>query len=118
MIADGAAFGPEMDRVMRLIEVKDDAALYLPKSFEWLILSSGILKDNEIGLMLEEPSAYIESRKYFSWERFFTALLVEKAEGTYLAYSKKTLNKAYLNEHIKEAVLARMNRIMPDWNKG
>lgn len=39
--------------------------------------------------MLEEPSAYIESRKYFSWERFFTALLVEKAEGTYLAYSKK-----------------------------
>lgn len=89
MIADGAAFGPEMDRVMRLIEVKEDAALYLPESFEWLILSSGILKDNEIGLMLEEPSAYIESRKYFSWERFFTALLVEKAEGTYLAYSKK-----------------------------
>ncbi len=37
VIADGAAFGPEMDRVMRLIEVKEDVALYLPESFEWLI---------------------------------------------------------------------------------
>lgn len=88
VIADGAAFGPEIDRVMRLLEGREHAALYLPESFEWLILSSGILKDNEIRYMLEDPSAYIDSREYISWERYFTALLVKKTEGTHLAYSK------------------------------
>lgn len=43
IIADGAAFGSEIDRVLRLLKNQDNAALYLPESFEWLILSSGVL---------------------------------------------------------------------------
>lgn len=40
VIADGAAFGPEMDRVLQLVQTRKNLALYLPESFEWLILSS------------------------------------------------------------------------------
>ena len=86
MIADGAAFGSEIDRVLQLIKSSANITLYLPESFEWLLLTSGIFKEKEIARILEEPSDYIESRKYFSWERFFTALLIEKSQDTYLRY--------------------------------
>ena len=42
MIADGAAFGSEMEKLMRLIKGYPNIALYLPESFEWLILKSGV----------------------------------------------------------------------------
>ena len=35
VIADGAAFGPEMDRVLQLVQTREKLALYLPESFEW-----------------------------------------------------------------------------------
>ena len=38
VIADGAAFGSEIDRVLRLIRERKNVALYLPESFEWMIL--------------------------------------------------------------------------------
>lgn len=69
VIADGAAFGPEMDRVLQLVQTRKNLALYLPESFEWLILSSGILKDAETTQILQTPSGYIDSKEYFSWER-------------------------------------------------
>lgn len=114
IIADGAAFGPEIDRVWQLL-VESDSALYLPESFEWLILSSGILKDKEIENILNEPAEYIESGDYFSWERYFTAVLTDRTKNTYLAYSKRKLNQAYLDESIKSAILSQMDRIMLDW---
>lgn len=98
VVADGAAFGAEIDRVLHLLETRENAALYLPESFEWLILSSGILKDHEITEVLENPASFIESEKFFSWERFFTALLIEKTQDTYLAYTKRKLNETYLGE--------------------
>lgn len=67
VIADGAAFGPEMDRVLQLVQTRKNLALYLPESFEWLILSSGILKDAETTQILQTPSGYIDSKEYFSW---------------------------------------------------
>lgn len=111
VIADGAAFGPEMDRVLQLVQTRKNLALYLPESFEWLILSSGILKDAETTQILQTPSGYIDSKEYFSWERYFTALLIEKAAGTYLNYTKKTLNKAYLKDGVKNAILEQMQKI-------
>lgn len=48
VIADGAAFGSEIDRVLRLISERENVALYLPESFEWMILRSGILKNGYI----------------------------------------------------------------------
>lgn len=48
VIADGAAFGPEMDKVMKKILAGNEKVLYLPESFEWLILKSGVVKDKDI----------------------------------------------------------------------
>ena len=114
VIADGAAFGPEMDRVLQLVQTRKNLALYLPESFEWLILSSGILKDAETTQILQTPSGYIDSKKYFSWERYFTELLTEKTSRTYLNYTKKTLNEAYLNDGTKNAILRQMGKLKID----
>ena len=111
VIADGAAFGSEIDKVLRLIQGRKNIALYLPESFEWLILSSGIIKNGHVDKILANPSEYVECREYFSWERFFTAVLIEETQDTYLAYTKGVLNQAYLNKEIKEAILKQMKDI-------
>ncbi len=106
VIADGAAFGAEMEKITRLIADHGCLVLYVPESFEWLILKSGIVEDKEITNILEAPGEYIESQKYFSWERFFTSLLVSKTEKIYLKYMKKVLNPSYLNNKVKSKIFA------------
>lgn len=98
VIADGAAFGSEMDRMMKLALSRKNITLYLPESFEWLILSADLFHSWEIHEILSSPSDYIESSKYFSWERYFTHLLVEKTQDTYFQYNKRKLNKAYMQD--------------------
>lgn len=105
VVADGAAFGSQMEKVSKLAAQKKNCILYLPESFEYLILQSGILKDAKISEILEEPSSHIESKDFFSWEQFFTALLTEKSNGTYLKYSKRKLNSAYLADSVKNRIL-------------
>ena len=111
VIADGAAFGPEIDRVLQLIKGRKNIALYLPESFEWLVLSAGLINDKYIDRILENTSDYVECRDYFSWERFFTAVLIDSTKDTYLAYSKKRLNPSYLSDGVKARVLEQMKII-------
>ena len=111
VIADGAAFGCEMEKVMQLIKIGRRIALYLPESFEWLILNAGIFDDSELKAILNAPSEYVDSQEFFSWERFFTDLLVKKSHGTYLQYNKRSLNKAYLQEKIKNKIVNTMSPI-------
>ena len=111
VIADGAAFGSEMDRVLQLINKRKNVALYLPESFEWLVLSAGVLKNNSVVQILKNPSEYIESKEYFSWERFFTAVLIQETKDTYLTYEKKKLNAAYLSDMIKNSILKQIKKI-------
>lgn len=111
VIADGAAFGPEIDKVMQLLRERENVVLYLPESFEWLILSSGVLRDGEVRKILNEPSDTIESRDYFSWERFFAALLAEYTEGSYFRYTKSKLNETYLHGKMKQAILNVMEGV-------
>ena len=108
VIADGAAFGCEMEKVMQLIKIGRRILLYLPESFEWLILNAGIFDDSELKAILNAPSEYVDSKEFFSWERFFTDLLVKKSRGTYLQYNKRSLNKAYLQEKIKNKIVNNM----------
>ena len=115
VIADGAAFGSEIDRVLQVIHGRKNVALYLPESFEWMIMDADILKNNTVRSILSNPSEYVESKLYFSWERFFTAILIEQTKDTYLAYAKRKLNPAYLSGAIKESILRKMNII--DLNK-
>ena len=95
VIADGAAFGPEMETVLALGRRKR-LQLFLPESFEWFVLSSGLFNDMKTQDMLLHPAGYIESADFFSWEQFFTRELIERTRGSYLAYGKSTLNPAYL----------------------
>lgn len=108
IIADGAAFGSEMDKVSRIIKTWNNITLYLPESFEWLILMSDVLNDKEIRTMSEHWEDYIESRDYFSWERFFTNLLIQKSKDTYLKYSKKNLSDAYLTPAIQDKIIKQI----------
>ena len=111
VIADGAAFGAEMDRVMKLLDKKKNVVLYLPESFEWLILKSDILNDKEVREILMDVSRYVDSSEYFSWERYFTTLLIEKTKGSYLQYTKKKINSSYLQEHIQKRICMQMEGI-------
>ena len=111
VIADGAAIGPEMNRLYKETLKKKNIHLYLPESFEWLILNSGLISDKDIKIMLEEAENYIDSAEYFSWERFFTKLLMTRTEETYLKYSKSKLNANYLHEKNKEKIVNTMQGI-------
>ena len=111
VIADGAAIGPEMNGLYQKIQKNSNIKLYLPESFEWIILNAGILEGKEIQEILQNPEAYIDSKEYFSWERYFRKLLIEKTEGTYLQYKKATLNETYLHEKNKRKILQSMKGI-------
>ena len=95
VIADGAAFGPEIETVLALGRYKR-LQLFLPESFEWLALSPGLFKDKKTQDMLLHPADYIESSEFFSRERFFTKQLIQLTAGGFLAYEKASLNSAYL----------------------
>ena len=111
IIADGAAFGPEMDRVMKIVKRRKGLILYVPESFEWLILKSGILSGQDLQMILEKPEDYIESRAFFSWERYFTNLLVTMTKDTYVQYTKRKLNGVYLEEKVSLKILKQMEGI-------
>ena len=83
VIADGAAFGSELEKIYRLMEVQPNKiTLYLPESFEWLVLKSGILGSQTPKEILDHPSDNIESSLYFSWEQYFTDLLIQLTHDT------------------------------------
>ena len=111
VIADGAAFGSEMEKLVRLMKGYPNIVLYLPESFEWIILSSGVIEDSESEEMLKHPEDYIESKEFFSWARFFTAQLIQCTQNSYLKYSKRQLNPSYLQEKISGKILAVMKCI-------
>lgn len=113
VIADGAAFGAEMDRVIKLQNLHPgQIQVCLPESFEWLILNSGLIRADEIDNVLSNPSDFIDSAKYFSWEQFFTDFLKQQTLNTYYSYSKNRINAFYLiPENSKKIVAAIALRI-------
>ena len=110
VIADGAAFGPEMELLTSLQRFKN-IQLFLPESFEWLVLQSGLFSDKQTRDMLANPAAFIESESFFSWEQFFTHELIEKTRGTYLAYDKSKLSSAYLDDHVSKKIEGRLPQL-------
>lgn len=106
IIADGAAFGAHMNRVYQKMKDMDNVHLYLPESFEWIILRSGLIDGNEVKDILNHPEDYADSCKYMSWEQFFTDLLVSYTQEGFLKYNKRKLNKVYLHEVNKLRILS------------
>lgn len=111
LIADGAAFGPEIERILSLRKAKN-LIVYLPESFEWLILKSDLLRSKKVGEVLEEPSDYVESSEYFSWERFFADFLIQSTKDTKYEYKKARLNPIYLNKRESSMIL----KVMPEFD--
>ena len=106
VIADGAAFGAEMNRVMTLQEHYPNITVCLPESFEWLILKSGLVQADELKEVIDNPSDYVDSSSYFSWEQFFTEYLVQNTRGTHYSYSKNELNRYYTVRNNMNKVVA------------
>ena len=109
-----------MERICELIHSGADLHLFLPESFEWLILKSGLIDGNRIQKILEQPEQVIDSKKYFSWEQYFTQLLISETRETYLKYQKKALNPVYLHEKERKEILKEMNQSpgwFSDWNQ-
>ena len=86
--------------------------LFLPESFEWLILKSKIFeRQTNVQSVLANPIDFIESRDYFSWERFFTHLLVDESKDkTNLRYpaNKTKLPSGYLSDSNMESIMDAM----------
>ena len=112
IIADGAAFGAEMDRLYKLQAVQPGRiTMYLPESFEWLILKSDMIHDQAVREILSSPEEHIDSAVYFSWEQYFTQLLTERTTDTYMRYTKEQLNRFYLQNSNVNKILETIETI-------
>lgn len=112
VIVDGAAFGANIEDCLEFIETQNNrrVSVWLPESFEFLILKSGLIKSDELTNILDVTSDYVECKKYESWEQFFTELLILLTADTEYKYSKHRLNEYYLqNKNIK-----RILEVLPD----
>ena len=111
VIVDGAAFGAEAKDVVTYLKTYG-GALYAPESFEWMILTAGVIPGKSQKEILAEPENYIESAKFVSWERFFTDLLITETQNDPVwAYSKKKLPSAYLSAKVMTAMQKVMDSI-------
>lgn len=111
-IVDGAAFGPEMEDIIDYIRLKNNVVLYTPESFEWLILKSGIL--DVANAKLVNTYDYVDSKEHFSWEQYYTSLIIEVTHKTQYQYSKSILKKAYLSDRNITMILKVMSKIKFD----
>lgn len=105
LIADGAAFGAYIAEIIDYITDNLDkrVILYLPESFEWLLLKSKVIAFKDLDQILENPSDYIESSVYVSWERFFTDLAINYSDENH-KYSKHKLDSYYLDQNTLDKV--------------
>ena len=63
------------------------------ESFEFLILKSGIVSvAKEI---IVDTFDYADSKKYLSWEEFYTDYLIKQTQDTVFQYSKSKLKDSY-----------------------
>lgn len=109
VVADGAAFGADMEKVYQFLsEYPGHVTLFLPESFEWLILKAGVVRSSTVERILTAPQEYIDSEKYFSWEQYFTELLIELThDQEYMRYNKAKLVPFYLQpENVRKLLTA------------
>lgn len=97
-IVDGAAFGSDMQSTVHALESSPGSHVWTPESFEYLLLQSGIIQAEGLREIMQDPGAFIESREFGSWERFFAGLLEDLTRNTIYAYSKKKLNSNYFTK--------------------
>lgn len=110
-IVDGAAYGAHIQSIYKYSEDRLDRniVLWMPESFEYLLLKAGIIEFEDVAKVLAEPYNYIECSEHFSWEKFFTDLAIEHSSSKH-KYSKKALKSFYYNEENKE----KFRKVIPE----
>lgn len=117
-IADGSAFGPYMKKCYPYLKENSMCSLWLPESFEWLLLNSGCLNNiiadiTELKDIIDEPYEYIDSVDYMTYERFFTEYLIKATHGIHgWQYSKSKLDVGYKSEKFISAFKERYKNIL------
>ncbi len=102
VFADGAAFGAYIKSLYILYQKYSNLYLWLPESFEYLLLCSPMFSANkDLQKILKSPIDYIDCADYISWERFFTALLVYITKNCPNEYNEKKNNKVKSDEGYK-----------------
>ena len=106
VIADGAAFGSLIETCISSFQIQTERriSLWLPESFEYLILKSGILKSEKLTQILDNIPEYVECEKYESWEKFFTEILITLTADGVEKYSKNILNSYYLQDWVVDKI--------------
>ena len=112
VIADGAAFGSEISDIVQQQRLRPmKLAIFLPESFEWLVLVSDIVPGIE-SLRIENPEEYADSVDFMSWEQYFTELLEDATKDIeYMRYSKSRLSEYYLHERSATKIKERISGI-------
>ena len=104
-IVDGAAFGAELEELIQYIKYRNhNVEVFAPESFEYLLLTSGLFKSNEVNNKCHNTYDYADSVKYMSWEQFFAELLIAITKDTEMQYSKHKLNAYYLSARNMELI--------------
>lgn len=106
VIADGAVFGSLIETCINSFQIQTERriSLWLPESFEYLILKSGILKSEKLIQILDNIPEYVECEKYESWEKFFTEILITLTADGVEKYSKNILNSYYLQDWVVDKI--------------
>ena len=117
-IVDGAAFGPELDKCIKLILSEPSYHIYFPESFEWILLHSLVFQDNpEIQHILTDYLETIDWTKFISVERYMTDILeTETKKLGKLKYNKGTalLDSCFMSDKNLEHI----RTILPfDWDE-
>jgi hypothetical protein len=105
-IVDGAAFGSEMDKIYSWLKANPHNAIFAPESFEYLILSSGVVEVPAD--ILSRTYQFADSCKYLSWEQFYTDYLIQTTRKTNHAYQKSMLNSFYTTKGSMSKILRQM----------
>lgn len=112
-IADGASFGNEMQKVMAITQTHRNWFIFLPESFEWILIKSKVVNSKKINVddILLEPSNYIDSNKFVNWERYFTYLIDMILKEYEQSYTKQKLNNIFKQPKAIEKILESINQI-------
>lgn len=102
-IVDGAAFGPEMNKVHEWLRWNPGNAVFAPESFEYLILASGIM--DVPSDILAKTYDFADSCQYMSWERFYTRYLQQLTASGSHPYQKHKLHPFYMTHGNMKKIL-------------
>lgn len=106
-IADGAAFGAMIEKCLAYsaVQNKQRISVWMPESFEYLILKSGVVSAKGLDDILASTSDYIDAAEYESWEKYFTQLLITLTSDKPYKYSKHSLDFYYLQDKNMNQIL-------------